>query len=54
MAHDTERADKETSRKPWLLDFRSSNGVILATVCVAIFTVCAIQPGTTLHAVHTD
>lgn len=39
MAHDIERAGKESPRKPWLLDFRSSNGVILATVCVAIFTV---------------
>ena len=39
MVQDTERADKEAIRKPWLLEFRSSNGFILATVCVAIFTV---------------
>ncbi|KAK3172881.1 hypothetical protein OEA41_006206 [Lepraria neglecta] len=39
MAHDAERADKEAPRKPWLLEYRSSNGFILATVCVAIFTV---------------
>ena len=39
MAGDVERADKEVLRKPWLLEYRSSNGFILATVCVAIFTV---------------
>ena len=39
MVQDTERADKEAPREPWLLEFRSSNGFILATVCVAIFTV---------------
>ncbi|KAI4173166.1 MAG: hypothetical protein LQ343_003093 [Gyalolechia ehrenbergii] len=38
MERDPERADKATVRSPWLLDFRSSNGFILATVCVAIFT----------------
>ncbi|KAL9121439.1 MAG: hypothetical protein Q9187_001998, partial [Circinaria calcarea] len=38
MVHDAERGDGEAPRKPWLLEFRSSNGFILATVCVAIFT----------------
>lgn len=38
MASDSERADREPPTKPWLLQFRSSNGFILATVCVAIFT----------------
>ena len=39
MAHDPERAEEGPSKTPYLLDFRSSNGFILATVCVAIFTV---------------
>ena len=39
MGPDTERAEQGSPRKPWLLEFRSSNGFILATVCVAIFTV---------------
>ncbi|KAK0507485.1 hypothetical protein JMJ35_010008 [Cladonia borealis] len=38
MGPDTERAEQGSRRKPWLLQFRSSNGFILATVCVAIFT----------------
>ena len=41
MLSDAERADNGPVRKPWLLHFRSSNGFILATVCVAIFTVGA-------------
>ena len=39
MTSDTERAEHKAPRKPWLLEFRSSDGFILATVCVAIFTV---------------
>ena len=39
MGPDTERAEQGSRRKPWLLHYRSSNGFILATVCVAIFTV---------------
>lgn len=39
MTNDVEAAGHDTPRKPWLLEFRSSNGFILATVCVAIFTV---------------
>ena len=39
MMTDTERVEQKAPRKPWLLEFRSSNGFILATVCVAIFTV---------------
>ncbi|TAQ85206.1 hypothetical protein B7494_g6472 [Chlorociboria aeruginascens] len=38
MANDIERVDRGPVRPPWLLSFRSSNGFILATVCVAIFT----------------
>lgn len=38
MVSDSERGDHGAPRKPWLLEFRSSNGFILATVCVAIFT----------------
>ncbi|SLM38729.1 mfs general substrate transporter [Lasallia pustulata] len=38
MTNDVEAAGHDPLRKPWLLDFRSSNGFILATVCVAIFT----------------
>ncbi|KAL8785682.1 MAG: hypothetical protein Q9213_003241 [Squamulea squamosa] len=39
MTHDLEQANTHPSkRSPWLLEFRSSNGFILATVCVAIFT----------------
>ncbi|KAL8921724.1 MAG: hypothetical protein Q9172_003873 [Xanthocarpia lactea] len=45
MVGDPERADKGASRKsPRLLEFRSSNGFILATVCVAIFTVVPVLP----------
>lgn len=55
MAHDTERAgSQDAPRKPWLLDFRSSNGVILATVCVAIFTVNHSQNGFATRAVNVD
>ena len=45
MGPDTERAERGPPRKPWLLKFRSSNGFILATVCVAIFTVrtCSME-----------
>ncbi|KAL8797641.1 MAG: hypothetical protein Q9182_007144 [Xanthomendoza sp. 2 TL-2023] len=38
MAHDPERAAKANAKTPWLLEYRSSNGFILATVCIAIFT----------------
>ncbi|KAI4086066.1 MAG: hypothetical protein LQ344_007881 [Seirophora lacunosa] len=44
MPRDPERAAPSSEKAPWLLDFRSSNGFILATVCVAIFTVVPVLP----------
>ena len=54
MAHDAERADKEAPRKPWLLEYRSSNGFILATVCVAIFTVRVHYHDAPMYAFHAN
>ncbi|KAL8814605.1 MAG: hypothetical protein Q9223_006183 [Gallowayella weberi] len=34
MTHDPERAVKANAKSPWLLEFRSSNGFILATVSI--------------------
>jgi len=39
MEDDIEGTGKWILKKPWMLEYRSSNGFILATVCVAIFTV---------------
>ena len=50
MMNDTERAEQKAPRKPWLLQFRSSNGFILATVCVAIFTVRIRWVGAPIYA----
>ncbi|TVY49025.1 putative MFS-type transporter [Lachnellula occidentalis] len=44
MADDMERAEQMRLRKPWLLEFRSSSNYILATICVAIFTVVPVLP----------
>ncbi|KAI4105686.1 MAG: hypothetical protein L6R37_002585 [Teloschistes peruensis] len=44
MAHDPERAVGAKRKSPWLLEFRSSNGFILATVCLAIGTVKRCLP----------
>ncbi|KAG9230850.1 major facilitator superfamily domain-containing protein [Amylocarpus encephaloides] len=38
MSVDIERASSASPTKPWLLEYRSSDRFILATVCVAIFT----------------
>ncbi|KAG0648064.1 putative MFS-type transporter [Hyphodiscus hymeniophilus] len=38
MTRDIERAHSNAPGLPWMLEFRSSDGFILATVCVAIFT----------------
>lgn len=50
MANDTERAEQKAPREPWLLEFRSSSGFILATVCVAIFTVGIHWVGAPIYA----
>ncbi|KAI4201647.1 MAG: hypothetical protein LQ350_003126 [Teloschistes chrysophthalmus] len=44
MTSDPERAVGAKKKIPWLLEFRSSNGFILATVCLAIGTVVPVLP----------
>lgn len=39
MVNDVEAIDRKSPRRPWQLEFRSSKGFIIATVCTAIFTV---------------
>jgi hypothetical protein len=39
MMNDVEAIEWKPPRRPWQLEFRSSKGFIIATVCTAIFTV---------------
>ena len=54
MATDTEGAERKAPRTPWLLESRSSSGFILATVCVAIFTVGIHWVGAPVYATLTE